>query len=340
MDYEAIIATNDDAALCKYYAVAKGYYRDTFISKFLPNSLVSSSSGKPPEINLGYYARSTSIAYIVEQFIRTNPSCQIINLGAGYDSLFWRLKSYSSRSDQISMSGVKYIEIDLVEVTSKKMMNIMKHSDLKSHLKSPKRGGQDLYDESYDLVSFDLRKKEKETLEQKLIVECQIDYAKPTLCITECVLVYMPVADSASLIRWLSERFSNLTMLNYEQCNMRDKFGDVMLSNMNARHCDLMGVDACKSLDSQTSRFEISGLKHTKAWNLNQIFDECLLPNEVERIDKIESLDEKELLRQLLEHYCIVLGSNQPIDWLDDQKYWLSESCRHLQDLNSPSPLP
>lgn len=45
--------------------------------------------------------------------------CQIINLGAGFDTLYWRLKD----------SGIKvknYIEIDFASVTSKKCFLIKK----------------------------------------------------------------------------------------------------------------------------------------------------------------------------------------------------------------------
>lgn len=326
MDYEAVIATNDDATICKHLAVIKGYYKDPFIGKFLPPRLLAQTPPKAPEINLGYYARSTSTAYLVEQFIKANPSCQIISLGAGYDSLFWRLSA--SQSASFSMSMVKYIELDLAEVTSKKFVSIMKSKDLKQLLKSPKRLGDCLHDDMYHLMPHDLRKSDKLKLEDKLEHDCCVDFSKPTLCIAECVLVYLPTHDSTTFIEWLARKFNDLTIINYEQCNMTDRFGEIMLANLNARHCDLQGVEACKSLDSQEDRFKSCGLKFTKAWTLSQIFKSCLLPSEVERVENLERLDEKELLDQLLEHYCIVIGSKKPLDWLSDESYWFSSSCR------------
>jgi len=35
---------------------------------------------------------------------------------------------------------------------------------------------------------------------------------------------------------------------------MNDRFGDVMLNNLRSRGCNLAGVDACTSLDTQISR--------------------------------------------------------------------------------------
>lgn len=329
---DAVAATNDDAAVCKYQAVQKGYYSDPFIEKLLPTKIRQSMPRKAPEINRGYFARSISIAYVVEKFIDTHPGAQIISLGAGYDTLYWRLnKQYSGSrpNEQQGPSNIKYVEIDMSPVVVHKLMAIKRHKELSEPLNDIKYKGEGLHSPDYHLISFDLRQVDKTPLKIKLFQDCQLDPSKPTLCIAECVLVYMPVHDSTSLIQWLNDSFNtnkNLTLINYEQCNMSDRFGDIMLANMNARHCDLMGAEACKSLASQEERLKSAGLSHTKAWTLLTIYKKFLLPSLVEQISKIEFLDERELLEQLLEHYCIVIGSHLGIDWLSDTEYWLSET--------------
>ena len=41
----------------------------------------------------GYYARVKGMRILLDQFLsQTECSCQIINLGAGFDTLFWLLK--------------------------------------------------------------------------------------------------------------------------------------------------------------------------------------------------------------------------------------------------------
>jgi [phosphatase 2A protein]-leucine-carboxy methyltransferase len=323
---EAVVATNDDAAICKFQAVAKGYYQDPYIDKFLSAKVKSSMPKKAPEINHGYFARSVSIAYIVEKFIRNYPDAQIISLGAGYDTLYWRLKDKNFFMPQDQQSRLTYVEIDMSSVVVHKIMSIKRHPDLFKTLSSIRYKGEGIHSDNYHLISFDLRQVDKTQLFRKLFDDCQLDASRPTFCLAECVLVYMPVHDSSSLIKWLSENFSNIAMANYEQCNMMDRFSEIMLANMNARHCDLMGVDACKSLETQMERFRANGLCHTKGWSLLEIFKKCLLPNSIEKISKIEFLDERELLEQLLEHYCIVIGSKKEIDWLPDDEYWLSET--------------
>lgn len=61
------------------------------------------------------------------------PSTQIINLGAGFDTLYWRLKD----SDQ---KFYKYVEMDFSSVTSKKIRQIRKpckQIDLVSYFSQP-----------------------------------------------------------------------------------------------------------------------------------------------------------------------------------------------------------
>lgn len=324
---EAVVATNDDAAICKYQAVAKGYYSDAYLEKFLSAKVKSSTPRKAPEINRGYYARSASIAFIVEKFIESHPEGQVISLGAGYDTLYWRLKENNLLDcDGEPKTSIKYVEVDMSPVVLHKILSIKRHPELARSLSSIQYKGEGLHSDNYHLISFDLRQVDKTPLKIKLLENCHLDPERPTLCLTECVLVYMPIQDSSSLIKWLSDNFNRLTMVNYEQCNMEDRFGDIMLANMNARHCDLMGVEACKSLSSQMDRFKLNGLVHTKGWTLLEILNKCLLPDSVQKIFKIEFLDEKELLEQLLEHYCIVIGSHNQIDWIPVTEYWLSKT--------------
>ena len=62
---DAVMSTNDDAALCKRYAVQKGYWNDPYIQYF-----VRSSSRKQPEISRGYFARIRAIKLLVDHFLK------------------------------------------------------------------------------------------------------------------------------------------------------------------------------------------------------------------------------------------------------------------------------
>jgi len=90
---------------------------------------------------------------------------------------------------------------------------------------------------------------------------------------------------------------------------MTDKFAEVMLSNLIQRGCLLSGVEHCKDLITQEQRFSDAGWTQVKSWTMNEVYG-CIPKKELERIETIELLDERELLQQLFDHYCIVLAVN------------------------------
>ena len=55
--------------------------------------------------------------------------------------------------------------------------------------------------------------------------------------LTECLLVYMKAAESAQVLTWISETFPDVALLNYEMINPFDKFGKMMVENLESRGC-------------------------------------------------------------------------------------------------------
>lgn len=88
---------------------------------------------------------------------------------------------------------------------------------------------------------------------------------------------------------------------------MNDRFGEVMLNNLRSRGCSLAGVDACLSLDTQMARFLDCGWNGSRAWDMVQVY-QSIPEMERQRIERIEMLDEGELLLQLFQHYCLVVA--------------------------------
>ena len=53
-------------------------------------------------------------------------------------------------------------------------------------------------------------------------------------------------------LQWASKKFRSLTaLIDHEQINMEDRFGQVMLDNLNQRGCALIGASTCKNKDTQ-----------------------------------------------------------------------------------------
>lgn len=109
----------------------------------------------------------------------------------------------------------------------------------------------ELHAANYHLVGTDLRHIAE--LNNKL-AQAEVNFNLPTLFLAECVLVYIDASATSSLLKWLASKFSNSLFVNYEQVNMKDKFGQVMLSNLRSRGCLLAGVEDCESLETQQRR--------------------------------------------------------------------------------------
>ena len=87
--YQAIQQTNDDAAMCKASCVNLGYFQDPHIRYFVKDNI-----RRPPLINRGYWTRVTTINKIIQLITDNGIKFQIVNLGAGFDTLFWKLKVF------------------------------------------------------------------------------------------------------------------------------------------------------------------------------------------------------------------------------------------------------
>lgn len=293
----AVQATCNDASSCKRYAVQKGYWKDNYIKDMVR----SIGNRKPPEINRGYYARTESVWIFTQKFIQaTRGNCQIVSLGAGLDTMFWRLY-------ELDLLPQKYAELDFSNVTTRKTQTIKVKDVLLSAIKNSSKNSEvsvtidSILSDKYALLPVDLRDL---NLVEKQLEMCKIDYTLPTLFIAECVLIYIPSTNSNSVINWVSRRFKIAAFLNYEQVNMADRFGQIMVENLKSRDCDLPGADMCGSLDMQRGRFIQNGWDEVNCMTMWSAYH--LLPqNDVQRIEKLEFMDEKELLEQLLMHYCI-----------------------------------
>ncbi|TKR80682.1 hypothetical protein L596_014716 [Steinernema carpocapsae] len=100
---------------------------------------------------------------------------------------------------------------------------------------------------------------------------------------------------------------------------MNDNFGKIMLENLQTRGIGLLGLNACEDLDTQRKRFLTNGWTNAEAWTMNDVYKN-LDPKEVERIEKLQMLDERELLSQLLDHYCLVYAAKDASERHGDLK--------------------
>lgn len=286
------------------------------------------ATSKPPEISRGYFIRTQAFKAITTLFIKTlGCECQVVNLGAGSDTLYFQLKD----ADIVPR---KFVEVDLLHnvqrkvqlIRSKKLlgeveehaaMNLPPQGDSQSKMNPPAvpdtvlqaQNRHSLVTDTYSLVPFDLRR----PVDQLISYLCGpnssigLDSNLPTLFLAECVLVYMPSEESFQLIKGLAAHFPHSAFLHYEQVNMADQFGKIMVENFRARDCDLPGLSACQSLKQQETRFLDAGWQKAKAWTINEVYKAFPKATRL-RVERVEILDDVEVAQQLFEHYCILLA--------------------------------
>ncbi|XP_065540992.1 leucine carboxyl methyltransferase 1 isoform X1 [Lathamus discolor] len=288
------------------FAVSVGYWKDPYIQYFVRQA----KERKAPEINRGYYARVHGVSYLIKAFLKkTECNCQIVNLGAGMDTLFWRLKDEN-------LLPKKYFEVDFPMIVARKIHHIKSKPPLSKPIMESHSGDSLLIDSHsldssrYSIQGADLRFSSE--LEEKL-KKHNLDVHLPTLLVAECVLVYMTPQQSASLLKWAASTFPVAMFINYEQVNMTDRFGQIMIENLQRRQCNLAGVEVCKSLESQRERLLLNGWETAHAIDMMKVYS--FLPQaDVKRIEGLEFLDEKELFEQLMQHYCICWASKDSSD--------------------------
>jgi O-methyltransferase involved in polyketide biosynthesis len=148
------------------------------------------------------------------------PKVNIVSLGAGYDSTYFWLKSQNLQTE------ITYIEVDFADVVKRKAQVIDATESLKGLVPSD-FSQTSLLTKDYKLIAGDVR-------DGAYILSQMGDADKelPTLVLAECLLVYMSAEDSDSIMGWLSEAFPKVALINYEMINPDDKFGSMMVDNL------------------------------------------------------------------------------------------------------------
>jgi [phosphatase 2A protein]-leucine-carboxy methyltransferase len=99
--------------------VCLGYWSDPLLPL-----MVKRGERRAPEINLGYYARVMGVRLLIHKFFEAcDTTVQILNLGAGFDTLFWRLVAEGRPLKN-------FVEVDFSGVTARKCYLIKRHREL------------------------------------------------------------------------------------------------------------------------------------------------------------------------------------------------------------------
>ena len=188
-------------------------------------------------MNRGYWSRVKAVQKTIEWFLNLEMEegkrKQVVNLGAGYDTTFFRLLGEGK------LKNIHWVEMDFPEVVGKKK-NILTRSPVMKELfqkqgveiREGMGGGGENGGIVYSILNADLR-----SLEGGLGKELEggLDVSLPTLFLSECVLAYLDAGDGTKIIKWAGETFKNSYFVTYEQILPDDSFGKMMVHNLHNR---------------------------------------------------------------------------------------------------------
>ena len=207
---QAVMATSTDALMTKVYAAGLGYFNDPYAKLFLKKT----GRKMYPIINRGTWARVQSYRQTVMNFVKKylidqQKEVNILSLGAGYDTTHFWLQSFLAQNQLAPGKKVCYVEVDYEQVVKQKIGVIRQHKELAATMaitpgvpEEQMLGENFMNTDNYKLFEQDLKKIEE--LGPKLTEIYKVDLSRPTLVMTECLLVYLKPAESDKILNWIS----------------------------------------------------------------------------------------------------------------------------------------
>uniref|UniRef100_A0A8C0YPX3 tRNA wybutosine-synthesizing protein 4 n=1 Tax=Cyprinus carpio carpio TaxID=630221 RepID=A0A8C0YPX3_CYPCA len=289
----AVQGTNDSSVVSKVSAAAQGYFHDDFLKHF-----VCKVSRRAPLINRGYYVRWKAVDHCLKQFFHATQSCsrrQILSLGAGFDSLYFRLHAEGA------LGGVTVFEVDFPEVARRKAALINSNTCLKDTLpdretvSNQQTNAVFIRSGHYNLIGVDVRKEQEVEV---TLSAAGLQWDAPTLVLSEVVLTYMETQWSDAVIGWAAKLLPQSVFVMYEQIHPDDPFGRVMQNHFLKLNSTIHALKQYPDTVAQTQRFIQKGWEKCVCMDMNQFYFDLLLEDERQRVEGLEPFDEFEVSKQ------------------------------------------
>lgn len=248
---------------------------------------------------------------------------QIISLGAGSDTRFFRLMTRTPHPTLeegfYQKPNLIYHEIDFPENTIAKLKPVSELSELCGRVSTPwlwssstdtSSSSDTIHAGNYHVHPLDLR-----SLDPSKSPPPSFEYIEkdlPTIIISECCLVYLaPSAADTVALYFTQHLFPTTTPLGlvlYEPINPHDAFGKVMVSNLASRGIVLQTLRKYGSLEAQAARMKAYGFEGSGEADVKTLWEVGVEKKEKERIAGLEMMDEVEEWELLAGHYCVCFG--------------------------------
>ncbi|KAL3943659.1 MAG: hypothetical protein SGBAC_002279 [Bacillariaceae sp.] len=315
---QRIIATADDAIRTKHAAVHAGYYEDDYIDIFF-QSCAPSRRQVQPIIKRGTHARVACMDRAVSSFLASHQMAskiQIVVVGAGKDTSYFRFRdgSLMGMDSNIPTKPCDWYDVDHSLVIEEKTRIIGDSESLNpKYPLQPTSHGFDCTtnDQKYTLVGHDMREDPS-----VLIKKLNLDATLPTLFLTECVLMYVPESDSKALLAALSAAAKTTSVVCYEPILGSDPFGKMMQQNL--LHVGVATQDSClvrtRTLQSQVEKLVEAGFTKASGCNMWSAYQSVVTAEQRQQANRCEFLDEMEEWVLIMQHYCLLVGTNDDTD--------------------------
>ncbi|CUG91280.1 leucine carboxyl methyltransferase, putative [Bodo saltans] len=282
----ALQQTAHDACSRRVHCVSKGYLDDPFVRLFARDLTIVNS----PLMNRGSWLRSMAFENMVYRFSQVHGGApiQVVSLGAGVDTLFFRLRQRGS----ISFS--KFVEIDLPDLIEEKRGIIHRNHELSSLVA----------DDVYHAVPGDLA----DANSIASLLQTLTDPSAPTLLIAECVFVYIPAPAVLALLTALTQLFvGDLMLVNYDVIEPNDRFGSMMIENLKERGIHLAGITGAPTIVSHAERAKGLGFTSVRAVTMKGLY--LTVPRDTQvTLNKLEMIDDWDEWNLVHEHYAFVIA--------------------------------
>lgn len=340
-----IIGTAEDAILAKQAATEAKYYEDPFCAAFAHAATLRTNGGNGPGmgrkryfqpiIKRGTHARVCVMDRALTSFLKfqaaepMTKAVQVVVLGAGKDTSYFRwiakslmgLEDYRSPGTSSSPSAplpplprVKWFEVDHSSVIKEKVKCIQTSRilsqccpDLQPIPETP--GGYAAEETFLRLIPADLREDP-----QTWLPTLKLKPKLPTLFISECVFMYMPVDSTERLLRALGQSMDKAWVALYEPIlGESSQFGKMMAQNLVQANVALPDSSLLKTrtLSSQLEKLvQRAGFQRAVGADLWQAYQSVVTPQQRQQANRAEFLDELEEWILIMRHYCIVIATN------------------------------
>merc|ERR1719499_607410 len=96
-----------------------------------------------------------------------------------------------------------------------------------------------------------------------------------------------------------------------------------MIDNLMRRGCPLLSIHDYPSIESQRQRYMQRGWNQCVITDMNEVYDKHLDASDVERIQRLELLDEFEEWHLIQKHYFLLTATKTPEDGNPEAGLWV-----------------